>query len=66
MEHKGGTLNPSVGVKQLSERMILELRWEGSEGVRQRKWGRAKHRGKEKKLVQGTANAKALRWQSAC
>lgn len=43
--------------------MRLQLRCEGS-GVRQRKWGRAKHGG-EKKVGEGEASAKALRWQSA-
>lgn len=44
--------------------MRLQLRCEGSEGVGQRKRGRAKHGGK-RKLVEGEASAKALRWPSA-
>lgn len=43
--------------------MILKLRCEGSEGVRQTKWGRTKGWGKEKKLEKGAASSKALRWQ---
>lgn len=59
VEHIGGTLYPSVGVKQVFwEDLILELRCEGSEKVTQRKWGRAKGVSKEKNLVKEAASAK--------